>query len=226
MASSARFGRVGIGEPGFSVVFNTNSLIRLTDSVTGQFREGTGNFQRALSEANDKAALKVAEAMVESLQRSVKATGRKQRGTNNLAEAILHINNRDVTASSFIVGRPSWLDRSPAELYWRRIEEGDQTTFDSEILFTNLDGKSYAPWTPGGGGNSPGRFGISRPMPPGYKHMRMPQHRGVFVQNIGPFPAYHYSAAGLKALQRLQMKQRYKAELSHYGIELADVLKK
>ena len=219
MASSARFGGpTGFrGRPGYSVRFNANSLIHLTDKVTGQFRQGTGVFQQTLRRVHEQAAADVVEGMIESLQKSVKATGRKQRGTGLLEISLRHENNRDVTASMFLVGRTPWLNQSPAKLYWRRIEQGDNKTFDSKILFTNLDGRYALPWSPRDGGE--------RPTPPGYKHMRMPQHRGVFVQNIGPFPAYHYSAGGAAKLRRMRMGQRYETALGQIGIPMTELKK-
>lgn len=232
MAVSARFGRVGVGT---EITFraNTSEVIRLTDRVTGQFRENTGAFQRALSQANAQAALVVQQGMADELKSRVKKTGRRQRGTDYLNISIMHENNRDVTASSFMVGRESWLDRSPAALYWRRIEFGDAATFDSFILFTNNFSSYYGPWSPGGRSKQGGSWqgseakGYSRKQPPGYKHMRMPQHKGAFVQNIGPYPEYAFSrVGGTKAFRRLNMRANYEKYLAQVGINITDVLRK
>lgn len=234
---SGRFGQAGIGTD-ISLRFDASSMLHLTDKVTGWFRGGA--FQRALAEANETAAIVVQQGMVDELEREVRQTGRVQRGTNLLELSLMHENNREVFANTFRVGRESWLDRSPAALYWRRIEEGDARTFDSFILFTNNFSSYYGPWSPGSvgsqriagamrSGHSGGTFSFpkSRKQPAGYKHMRMPQHRGAFVQNIGPYPAYEFSAGGPAAFRRMGgMKALYTAHLARVGIDISDVMRK
>lgn len=225
MAVTARFGGLlgptgrGAGDASITVRFNANELISLANRTGGKF--AGGSFQRALTAVHERASTKIQEGMVDRLNRAIHETGRVQRGGERLATALMHEENRTVSAGGFVVGRPYWLDRSPAKLYYRRIEEGDQKTFDAKILFTNDFSKFVGPYSPGG---RHGR-GYSSAQPVGYKHMRMPQHRGAFVQNIGPFPAYRYSQGGVVAFRRFDMLANYTATLSAIGIPMEQYLK-
>lgn len=235
MARSARFGSTALGTPGFSVRLDarTERMIQLVDEVSNNFRGGA--FQRALAKSHEAAAEVVQMGMVTELRKQVKATGRRQRGSNYLEFSLLHENNVDTTATGYTVGRESWLERSPARVYYRRIEEGDNATFDGKILFTNdhpgLGGPYSAPWSLGGISFRQ-RWSLknhgpeARDQPPGYKHIRMPQRRGAYVQNIGPYPAYRYSRGGLEAQRRLKMYGIYEKNLAAVGINITDVLTK
>lgn len=211
------------------VRFEANRIIRLTDEITGAFRDGV--FYAALARVHERAALKVAEGMVESLQKSVRATGRPQRGSKALELSLLHENNRIYTASTFLVGVEKWLSRSPAKLYYRRIEEGDAKTFNSApgTLFTTDFGNWSGPWRAGGRSSqsmarhqrSGGRTKLeSRGMPGGYPHMRMIQRmgKGGQILGVGPYPAYQYSAGGQKVMRALPMADLYRTELAAHGI--------
>lgn len=211
MASSARFGQVGIGGA-VSVRADLRGFdfLALTNRVTMSFRGGA--FQRALTKVNGEAAHSIQVGEVEQLEGAVAETGRRQRGGKRLESAIMDPRNIDVTASSFIVGRPSWLDQSPAKLYWRRIEEGDPNTFDAYILFSNSGAD-------GGYGKVQGPY-----VRPSYErtNMRMRQKgRGVFVRNIGPFPKYEFSLGGQRAMRAFPFKPRYSQELKTIGLPLS-----
>lgn len=224
MAVSARFGQSFTpGRSSVTVRYDNAKLLALTDRVTGWFRGGA--FQQALTEANAKVATNMQWGMVDELERQVKLTGRKQRGDERLEMSLLSEHNREAFANTFSVGRESWLDRSPARLYWRRIEEGDAATFDSRILFTNDFGSFYGPWSPSGRDTRASAGNYHRKQPPGYKHMRMPQHRGAWVQNIGPYPAYRYSRGARRVLQRTNMHDLYATHLARVGINISDVLR-
>lgn len=207
MAVSARFGQSTAAD-GVAVRFDASEILHLIDRTTGSFRGG--GFQRALASANAQAAKVVQEGMAKELDRQIGA--REQRPGNRLRRSILNDRNVDVLANTFSVGLPSWMDQSPAALYWRRIEEGDPQTFTARILFTNnaVDSVGYGP-------------PFARPESGGGTHMRMPQfrRRGVLVQGIGPFPAYEYSRGGFAAFARVDMADLYQRELRAVGIELS-----
>jgi hypothetical protein len=219
---SARLGQLS-GKSGAVVVSVKVAVpgLSIVDQLTGAFRSGA--VYRALGTVNEKLAIQMQEAMASSLDKQVKATGRQQRGGERLKGSILHEFNREVFANNFRVGIPAWMDRSPAKTYWRRIEEGDAATFNSHILFTNniSGGKRYGPYS--SGGVSRGR---AEDAPPGYKHMRMPQHKGPFILGIGPYPAYRYQEASLPVYRRANLASRYDAELKKVGVRLSDLVTK
>lgn len=223
--ASARFGGVGVGELEVSVRLNTNRFVYLTDRITRQFLGGA--FQHALTRANEEAAIKIQDGMADFLndqmaRHSNGGTARPQRPGHRLVKSILHENNREATASGFLVHRPSWMDRSPAKMYWRSIEEG-MGTFDGEILFADgppegrVTGKRYQPWSPGGR-RATGGYQASKP--PGYPHMRMPQHRGAFVQNIGPYPKYEFTRGGKQTFDRIDFFAHYQRHLKPLGLDI------
>jgi hypothetical protein len=206
-----------------SVRFDASSILRLVSEVDQRFR--SANFYAALKRANERAARVVQFGMVDELERKIGP--RPQRPGKRLARSIMNERNREVFANTFTVGRATWLDQSPAALYWRRIEEGDKKTFNSRIFFTNnndLSGPYAAPWSPGGSTKSWGRNGgTSRNTPGGFPHMRMPQHmaKGVMVVGIGPYPDLEYSQGGRRAFSRLNMEDLYRRELGAIGITLS-----
>lgn len=228
MARTLRYGRPGLGDQNLTVNFNPSKILRITDRVTGYFVGG--GMQRALAEVHEAAALQVQVGMVEELKKKVAKTGRRQgprpQGTGALEASLLDPRNTEVTASAFSVLRPAWMEQSPAALYWRRIEEGDQTTFNAYILFTNdmMGGRRYGPWSPAGTRANGRRANPTAP--PGYKHMRMPQGRGALVMNIGPYPAYEYTDGGKRALRRFPFRAQYKASLASVGINISNHLRK
>ena len=227
--TSARFGQVGFGSRTaggklISVRLDANAFVHLTDRITRQFLGGA--FQHALAAANEEMAIKVQEGMADFLDQKMAehakgGTARAQRPGHRLVNSILHPNNREVTASAFLVHREGWLDQSPAKMYWRSIERG-MGTFDGYILFTDgppegpATGKRYGPWSPSG---SRTKGGYSAGMPPGYKHMRMPQHRGAFVQNIGPYPKYEFTRGGRSVFRAMDKSAHYLKHLKLLGME-------
>lgn len=226
MARTSRFGRPGIGEDLLSVNFNARNVLRLTDTITGKFRGGA--FQRAISQTNEDAAVKIQVGMVKALREKIKRD-RTQRPGKRLEVALLHENNREVTASGFTVLRPSWMDRSPAALYWRQIEYGNDTIYFTQVWFTSDFQNFYAPWSPGGStaqsqrrNSRTGGALYSRPKPPGYKHMRMPMHQptGVPVA-AGPFPEYDFVAGGERVFQAYDFAGQFRKRCKAVGINLS-----
>lgn len=230
MATTSRFGQVGPGTEGFSVRMDLrgrSDIIALVDRVTHNFRGGT--FQQTVASVNERAAIQVQEAMVVELRHRIRQTRRLQTRGERLELSLLDERNRDVTASSMIVGRESWLDESPAQLYWRQIDEGNPMEYDWRAFFTNDFNNFYGPWSSGGterqsqlrhtrSGGATKLY--SRKAPPGYKHSRMPQSSTGVAMNVGPFPAYRYSAAGAKALRRFPFKAEYQKALANVGLSL------
>lgn len=213
----ARLGPVSQGVAGFSVRVEARNegVRRLTDKITGHFRGG--EFQWAMGQTNEDAAYEIQNAMLKKLNSEIKATGRAQRGTQYLVKAVASLEFRRVTVNGFVVGPSDYLENSKVRLYYRRIDDGDTRTMSGKILFSNGGGgKLYGPWTDGKG---------ERTQPPGYKHAFMPMGlgRGVQVDDIGPWPAYRYSAAGIKVYRRMNMARRYKKALDMVGIPMTEV---
>lgn len=228
MARTGRFGPTGVGRPGFSVRFESNAVLRLAQEIEGKFRFPGGGFQDAISEANDQAGIVIQEGMVKELQRRVRNTGRDQtvkrppgQGKQALERSLLHENNRLATASTLLVGRESWLEQSPAALYWRQIEEGNPKVYTWSALFTNDMSRFYYPWSPGGSSR-----GHSRAMPPGYPHGRMPQMGRGAPMLVGPFPDYRYSRGGEQAADRFDWAGHYKLHLQRRGLDLSTFLRR
>lgn len=188
---------------------DTKQFISLVNRLTGNFQGGP--FRHAVTDVNDRAARFVAQGMVLRLKEKVDATDRPQLGTNRLEISIMSEENREATVSGFRVGRISWLDRSPAALYYRRIEEGDTQTYGAYVLFSN-GLQTHGPFRPGGGNRVTA--------PTGYKHAFMPQGQGVWVPDIGPYPAYHYSRGGIEAFRKYDIAGRYYDELKRVGVPI------
>lgn len=210
MASGARFGSVAAGLDGFSVTFDASRLVALTDRVTNQFYPETGKFQTALASVHAAAAEVVAQGMVDRLQRKVDAKGRPQRGNDRLAMSLLDPENAEWSANRFIVGKESWLERSPAALYWRGIEEGIGA-YTTQALFTNTNGP---PWA--GPYYRPNRKFRG-------DHLRMRQGVGPRGIKVRAFDGYRYSQGGADALQRFDMADRYRIALAAVGIDMSKI---
>jgi hypothetical protein len=214
--STARFSPTALGQRGFSLRFQANSIIRLTDKVTGHFIGG--GFNQALEEVNGKVAILMQEGQAQRLDEKIDATGRVRRVPGQrLKKSILHENNRDVSASGFTVGRPAWLDKSPAKLYWRRIEEGDTQTFDTvggAFFTSNFAPGSFSVANPGMAqmGTRGGSGGA----------MRMPQRQALAprILNVGPFPEYAFSLGGTAVYRRTNMGALYQTALAARGIPM------
>lgn len=230
MPPSRRFGKTGVGDRVLSTRFDAGSMIRLVDRTRRSFGPG---FHTALADAHERVAVKIQVAMVEALKRSIQETGRNQRQGNRLEMSLMDERNREVTASNFTVLLPSWMNRSPAELYWRQIEEGSNRVYQGYILFANgsrggggglsARGKAYGPYRPGGQRASNGR---SQAAPPGYKHSSLimtTYGRGGWSSSIGPFPAYHYTRGGTKAMHNTSMRVEYTRALRPLDIKFSEI---
>lgn len=220
MAGSRGFGSIAVGDEFLSVRFDAKVLIRLADRTGKSFGPG---FREALAGVHERVAIKIQEAMVEELKRKVHDTGRHQRGSNYLEIALAAEGNRDWNARHFTVLRPAFMDRSPAELYWRQIEFGNTREYQGYVLFSNGGGKAYGPWREGGQRKLWGR---QIEQPPGYKHSKLIMTRygkGGWSSSIGPFPAYHYTRGGIRAMRSISMKAEYSKALSRIGIKFSDI---
>ena len=214
--TNMRLGKSVLGSIGtfrFTVRADVGSMVELLDKQTRFFRDGA--FYAALAKVNDNLAKEMQQGMVDELHRQMEANdrrpGRLQRGTNYLEESLLSYKNREVYANTFTVGRPSWLDQSPAAEYWRAIEEG-QPTRKGYVLFWNALGKGEfsGPWSPGGGNDK---------MPKGYPHMRLFMHQGGYTKRM-VYPAYHYSKGAMKTGRAgvLDLRTRYEEALWDAGL--------
>lgn len=204
---------IGLNDDLISLRYDTKTLLALTDKLTGAFR--SQRFYQALQIANAKAAQQVQLGMRDSVRQQVGTHGsygpRPQRPGQRLERSIMSPRNFVANPNNFQVGIESWLNKSPAALYWRRIEEGDTRTFDAYILFSNqtATGPAKGPYSaPGDGG----------------PHMRMKQFgmrggraRGVFVRGIGPYPAFRYSQGGVTAFEAIDMGALYERYLQSYA---------
>ena len=216
--TSLDLGQPGIGVPGFSVNVDIRSLVRLVDKVTYQFRGGA--FNRAIARANEEAAVKIKEGMAAALDAEVASNPiqRPQRPGKRLRNSLLHYNNHEVHVGGFTVGRPTWLDRSPAEEYWRQIEYGNVAR-EVNVLFTNDGSKWVGPWSPGGGKN--------KQPPEGYPHMRVNQKAaGGVPVSLGPFPAYEYTKGGARVARAMDWRALYRRHLAAEGISTSGVFKR
>lgn len=202
------FGRIPrAGRPDFSMVFRANQILRLTDEITGAFRGG--RFQRALEAAHTEAAQNIQKVSAQQLR--TRKSRRPQVRTpllgddhepGALEEAILHEKNRFVNASGFKVGIPAWLDQSPAEKYWRQIEQGAPERAAPGFFYGfNKDGRSMRSRA------NPRRAGLDA---------RFLQGRGPMTR-LGPFPAYRYGAAGATFGRFQNMLPIYSKHLLSYG---------
>lgn len=116
-----------VGDPSFTVQWRIGGL------HPGSLFRGHA-FLAAVEEAHHTMAERVQEDAVAILRERVAATGRPQledapregREANRLQRSLLDPENAFSSPAGFGVGIPAWLDRSPAALYWRIIEEGGQ----------------------------------------------------------------------------------------------------
>lgn len=226
-AGSARLGQTASGRKGVSVTYDTRKLIALTDKITGQFRPNTGSFQRALAEVNGKAAEVIARGMVEKLEEGIDRGGRKQRGTNWLSTSLLAEENKEWYANSIIVGKESWLEESPAQNYWRGIEEGIGS-YTTQALFSAVNGP---PGVWGGPQPYSSTWGGKMKWPRGDrrgKEIRMPQFMNgsskVKEITVRAFGGYHYSRGGAIAFRDFRIKDQYEIALRSVDINMSDVL--
>lgn len=169
------------------------------DPLLRKIRDARGRIQRVRPRAkkvHQAMALKGALMAVDELNRRVREHGRPQRDSHLLAEALLTEGRRgkgnySADFVSFRFGDPDWLDRSPAKLYWRRLEMGGQQKYlKVPFFFTNGVGMIQ----PFEGGNDlhlkqvrdekwEGRTYMPRPIA-AYEYMRVAQRQfmaGNFV---------------------------------------------
>jgi hypothetical protein len=170
-------------------------------------RDAKGRFtsmQTLVKQANEEMALEVANYMVKSLEESVKDRGRTQRGTELLARAILNEENRDASIDGFVVGT-DYMDRSPAKMYWRGVEEGSSKHVGRLIYGWFADEVPSEPasrYRPSEARRTNARM-IQLPHPPqasGPQFTSTPGYErvgGPFWFRIkNPIPAYHYMREG------------------------------
>lgn len=225
---SARFGQSSNrGDANIQVRVDAGELLHLIDRETGRFRRK--GFQQALADVHVEAAQVVQKGMAAELDAKVGRTGtygyRPQRPGRRLQTSLLNDQNREVFANTFTVGIPHWLDRSPAALYWRQIEEGT-AGYSTNALFTDEGG-------PGGIGSPAPMSGHPHWARPneGGPHMRMAQFRpfegrtkGVFIHVRG-ITAFRYSRGGLAGYRdftsKVDMADRYIRALRAAGFTVS-----
>lgn len=106
--------------PGIGVRYNnTNARARARD-LRGQF----ASIQTEIKAAHEAMAMRLQELERDALQDSVEATGRPQRDTRYLLEALVADGNRVVSADGFVVNIESFLSSTRAAPYYRHLEEG------------------------------------------------------------------------------------------------------
>jgi hypothetical protein len=99
---------------------NMNSVTKLVRALNGTFKGG--GWRNALADAHDQMSAGVRRAQVDVL--TERRSKRTPRPTKYLEKSILDPRNSLVSAQGFQVGIVRWLSRSPAKMYWRRIEFG------------------------------------------------------------------------------------------------------
>lgn len=219
--ATARFGRPIVGGD-LTFRFEARQMIALTDRERKKFFGG--EFQRAMRAAHTTAAEIAAEGMVDKLDAEVAATGRTQDSRKGqgerLRDVLVDARNFDITASGFAVGRPAWLDESPAAKYWRQIEQGNPNSYLTQggALFTNDFSSWHMPSTDRTHARMPqmfklGRVGLraGRPLGPTFWY--------------GPFPEYRYSRGAGQAMRRLDMIAVYRKVLDPIGIDVSKQLR-
>lgn len=101
-------------------------------------------------EANERLAKQVAEDIVEVLEERIRETGRPQKTTQALVEALLDPRNRSSDATGFTVGIDSFLEESKAGRYFRNLEYGSNV-FVGRIIEGFFAGANGRPIEPGQG---------------------------------------------------------------------------
>lgn len=205
--ASARLGQSSTRDT-VSMRFDASSILYVVDKYTGYFRSGA--VYGALSRANDQAAIKVQEGMVEVLNRQI--GHRDQRPGKRLEMSLLDERNREVYANTFSVGISRWMDRSPAAAYYRAIDEG-QPSYEAYVSFSD------------GPGTGPAKGPFFRPMSGGGLNMRMPHSKsgpakGRTLVEVGPFPEFHYTRGARTTIDAIDMAERYRAALATVGIKI------
>lgn len=118
--------------------FRATDLIKSARRLETQFRDG---YKLASRDAHDQMAAIVQARQAFQLRQSVRQTGREQRGDRRLQKSILDARNRSARVGGFSVGIESWLDRSPAALYWRALEVGGEP-YTTRAFFVSKSGRA------------------------------------------------------------------------------------
>lgn len=196
--------------------------VALVNRITGAFQGGV--FQLVVEDVNRRAAEAVAKGMYQQLQKEIQKTGRPQRKDLRLERSLLDDQNIFASVNGFSVGRTGWLDRSPARLYYRRIEEGKTTQrMYVRNLFSGGPGTPLAwPYNPNG---VQGANGYHRGVPAGYLrggNLKLIQRlgSGARLGFVGPFPAYRYSRGGTAAFGRFNYARKMTQDLKKAGIPM------
>lgn len=180
---------------------NGEGGISLVNKLTKVFQGG--EFRHIVADVNDRAAQAVQYGMASQLVKDTAKRGRPQRDDARLEASLLDENNRRVATNGFVVGIPSWLEQSPAALYWRGIEEGIPGYVPrNRILFKG----------PGGKASGPSGSTLNFFMKQGLRG------RGATIEFIHEFPGYHYSRGGRAAYGRYQYRRRLVDALKRAGI--------
>lgn len=203
-----------------SASFQARGLIRLVEQYTNRFR--SQRFYDALREANAKAATAVQKGMYDELHRqigthSTYAGPRPQRDNDRLGQAIMDERNAVVYPNAFQVGVEAWLNKSPAALYWRSIEEG-MAGYWTRALFKDPGGKFASPGD-GGPHMRMIQFDTAAQRSAAGKTTSGGRVRGAEI-HVRPIHAFHYSAGGQRALRRLDMEALYVRYLGRAGFPI------
>lgn len=198
-----------------SLTFHSRNLVRLIDQYSRSFR--SQRFYDALRDANAAAAVKIQKGMYDELQNqigthSTYAGPRPQRPGNRLGTAIMDERNALVYPNGFQVGVEEWLDKSPAALYWRTIEQG-MSGYWTNALFTDSPGGSWR------GFHAPGDGGPHRRMIQFKRGGRAPEFY------VNPIHAFEYSKGGRLAYRRINMADLYQRHLRNAGFKITNANK-
>lgn len=191
----------------FSVSFNAKDILHLMEKESRRYREP--KFYDALKRANERAAVTIQKGMRDELRSKI--GDRPQRPGKRLEKSIMSEQNRSVFPNTFMVGIEAWMNKSPAALYWRQIEEG-MGGYTARVLFTNT-------------GGAEGQVGPRWFAPGDGMQLRMGQFkrgggrlRGVevhFKRTVGK----DYSGGGKDAFDRLDMADLYIRTLRNAGFK-------
>lgn len=103
-----------------SLTFRNSGAIANARDLRGRFV----SIQSEVKAAHTEMAQALQDLQVEELRTRIEDTGRPQRDSEYLIQAIAAEGNREVSIDGFVVGIESFLDSSHAAPYWRHIEEG------------------------------------------------------------------------------------------------------
>lgn len=194
-------------------------LIRFTPDLTRATRLAQdvrlamqGPVRVALAAAHEDMAERVRAYAADELER--RKTDRPGRG-NLMEKAIRDRRNSEVSSAGFTVGETSWLDRSPAALYYRRIEEGGPNPMSR---FGAIGGSFFVPGGPIRA--SVDDFGVH-----GRLFWGKPTHGGFTVNPVdAASEGYHvHEAAGRWFLNGSMPVTSYKRAFDSVGINFVQL---